>query len=482
MSKSENLGFFNRILYNKKFGIFLSVLQLVITIAFLGLILNLNVLPNKYLGPIIVILLVFEAITLFTQLFKKGPRAGKFFAIIVSIILGFGCSYLIKTHMVLTDISQRTTRIDDVSIIVLKEDPAEAVEDAKNYLFGIQEVIDRENTDKTIEELSGEFMTDIKVQIFDDFEEQINALYNGKVGAIVLNEAYRETIREAFEDFNERTRVLYSHKIEQEMVIETEGKEVLTEPFNVYISGIDTFGSIRTTSRSDVNIIATVNPITKKVLLTTTPRDYYVPFPITNGIEDKLTHAGVYGIDVSIGTLEELYDIDIDYYARINFTSFIGIVDAMGGITVNSDYNFSTKEYSFTKGLNNINGEEALAFSRERYAFADGDHQRGRNQMEVIKAMIEKGTSPAILTNYNDIMNNVAGSVDTSASYKDITSLVKKQIDDPTPWKVETNDVTGEGAMKTTYTYKSQPLYVCIPDMDSVAEAREKMLEVMAER
>ena len=481
MRTSKKMNIINRILYNRKFGIILSVLQLAITIIFSGLIINLNILPNKYLMPAIGILLFFEVITLFTQLSTKGRRFGKIISLLICLILGLGINYLFKAQSVLADISNISTKIDDVSIIVLKEDPAQHLEDLEDYLFGIHETIDRENTDKTIEKINNDLKTEIKTQAFSDFEGQVDALYNKQVGAIILNEAYRETVIEIYEDFNERTRVITGHKIETPVVIEPSDKDVLEDSFNVYISGIDTYGSIRTTSRSDVNIIATVNPKTKKILLTTTPRDYYVPFPISGGMRDKLTHAGVYGIDVSIGTLEALYDIDIDYYARVNFSSLIKMVDALGGITVNSEYAFNAGGFSFNKGINHLNGEQALAFSRERKSFAAGDNQRGKNQMEVIRGMINKAMSPAIITNYNSIMNSLAGSIDTNMSTNEITSLVKMQLDDMTPWEIETNNVIGTGAMETTYTYKTRRLYVMIPDYDSVEAAKEKIKQVMEE-
>lgn len=481
MGEYKKMNFINRILYNKKLGIILSILQLVITILFLGLIINLNIIPNKYLIPSVGILLFFEGITLFTQLSTKGRRSGKIFSLLICFILGLGSSYLYKTQTVLADISGISTKIDDVSIIVLKEDPAEYLEDLADYLFGIQETIDRENTDKTIEQINKDLETEIKIQTFSDFGTQVEALYNKEVGAIILNEAYRGTIREIYEDFDERTKVITGHKIETPVVVEPSDKEVLVDSFNVYISGIDTYGSIRTTSRSDVNIIATVNPKTKKILLTTTPRDYYVPFPISGGMRDKLTHAGVYGIDVSIGTLEELYDIDIDYYARVNFTSLIKMVDVLGGITVNSEYAFNAGGFSFNKGINHLNGEQALAFSRERKSFATGDNQRGKNQMEVIKGMINKALSPSIIINYNAIMNSLAGSIDTNMTTSEITSLIKMQINDMSPWDIETNNVVGTGTMETTYTYKSTPLYVMIPDYDSVEAAKEKIRQVMEE-
>ncbi|NLJ41769.1 MAG: LCP family protein [Clostridiales bacterium] len=481
MSGSDNMILSGRKLPGKKFGVILAIVQAVLTFTFLGFSLYLNVLPGKFLIPIIIILLSLLGITFYTQFSAKGLKTGRVLAIIMCLLLGLGCFYLIKAQSVLDDISGVNTRIDDVSIIVLADDPAQTIADAADYTFGISEDMDRENTDKTIEKINSELDSTIKVQAFDDMDSQIEALYDGGVGAIILNEAYRETIKEIHNDFDKETRVLSGYKIETPVDIEASSKNVVKESFNVYISGIDTYGSIRTTSRSDVNIVATVNPNTKHILLTTTPRDYYVPFPNSGGMRDKLTHAGVYGIDVSIGAIEDLYGIDIDYYARVNFDSLIKMVDALGGIEVVSAHAFKAGGYNFDKGVNKLDGEKALAFSRERKSFAAGDNQRGKNQMAVIKGMIDKAMSPAIITNYNGIMDGIAGSFETNMGSNDITGLVKMQIDNMSPWKIESNAVTGKGAMKTTYTYKKRPLYVAIPNEDSVEEAKNKIRQVMEE-
>jgi LCP family protein required for cell wall assembly len=477
MTKAGPIG---RIL-NKVFGVILAIIQSVITLIFLAIIINLGIIPSKYFIPMTVILLLLLGFTFYSQLSLRKSKFGKFLSIFICLILALGCYYLIKTQSLLIDISSKNTKIDDVSIIVLKEDPAQSINDTADYLFGIQEVLDRENTDKTIEKINGDLGIEMKIKAYSDLSLQVEALYGGEVDAIILNEAYRDTIKETYKDFDERTKVLTSHQIEIPVEIEPSDKEVTLEPFNVYISGIDTYGPIRRTSRSDVNIIATVNPKTKRILLTTTPRDFYVPFPITGGVRDKLTHAGVYGIDVSIGTLEDLYDIEIDYYVRVNFDSLIKMVDALGGINVDSEYAFKSGGYSFKKGINQLNGAQALAFSRERYAFASGDNQRGKNQMAVIKGMIEKAMSPAIITNYSKIMDGLSESFETNMSPNDITSLIKMQINDMSPWEVKTNNVTGKGAMKTTYTYKKKHLYVAIPDEPSVEEAKNMIKQIFEE-
>lgn len=475
------------VLGNKKIGVLLSLFHLLITILFSILVINLNVLPNRFLFPVLGLLFGLWLLVFLTQIGRKGRKGGKFIALLLSIILIIGSGYIIRGTMALSTITEVKKVIDDVSVLVLKEDPAQNITDAKDYTFGILEDIDRENTDKTVESINKELDKDITTKSFDDLESLVEALYNQDVGAIVFNEVFRGSIAEIYEDFSDRTRIISDYEHESIVIVKKEDKDkkpknVGKEAFNVYISGIDTYGSIGTKSRSDVNIIATINPKTKKILLTNTPRDYYVPFPNTDGVRDKLTHSGVYGIDMSVGALEELYDTDISYYVRVNFSSLIKMVDSLGGIKVNSDYGFSAGGYSFSKGENHLNGDQALAFSRERKKFSDGDNQRGKNQMAVIKGMIDKAMSPAILTNYNDILKSVEGSFETNMSSREITDLVKSQVDDMSPWDIESNAVTGQGAMKTTYTYRKQSLFVYIPDESSVEDAKNKINAVLEGR
>ena len=250
-----------------------------------------------------------------------------------------------------------------------------------------------------------------------------------------------------------------------------------TKIITVYISGIDTYGDVSAKSRSDVNIIATVNTGTKQVLLVSTPRDYYVPLSISNGIPDKLTHAGIYGIDVSKDTLGMLYDIEIPYYFRVNFSGFSGIIDALGGVTVHLDFDFSTCGYSYHVGENYLNGEQALAFARERYSFSSGDRQRGKNQMAVIQAVIQKAVSPELLKNFTSIMKAVERSFETSIPLTTVTSLIRAQLSEGGDWNIVTYSVDGTGATKKPYSM-SQNVYVMVPDQTTVDKAKELMRQV----
>lgn len=263
---------------------------------------------------------------------------------------------------------------------------------------------------------------------------------------------------------------------------------VTSRPFNVYISGIDVYGDIDQESRSDVNLIATINPNTHKILLTTTPRDYYVKIPGVSGEEkDKLTHAGNYGVDKSMATLEELYDTEIPFYLRVNFTSVEEIVDVMGGIDVESELAFTTGKAAgevveVKKGTNHFNGKQALAFVRERKALAAGDNQRGKNQQALLSALIEKAGSPMILLHANKMIGSVAGNADTNLSEAQIKSLVQMQIERMKGWDIESVAAEGDGSGKQyCYSYKGGPLYVSVPDEDSVEKIQKKMKGVLKE-
>jgi LCP family protein required for cell wall assembly len=325
----------------------------------------------------------------------------------------------------------------------------------------------------------------------------------------VLNNAYTDILDEIIEDYSTKTRVIYEMEFETgaakgagnnangtgadgtaegaagDSAANTDGQRaegsLTSESFTVLISGIDVRGSISTTSRSDVNILMTVNPKTHQILLTTTPRDYYVYIPEVSGdMRDKLTHAGIYGVDASMRTLGNLYGVEVNDYIRINFDSVIRLVDALGGVDVNSDYAFTTRggAYSFNEGLNHLNGEQALAFSRERYAFTDGDNQRGRNQMAVLTAMINKLQSPALLRNPGEVLEVVGESMQTSFTRSEITNLIAWQLSEGKGWEITRQAVSGHGDSQQTYSMRGRNLYVMWPDEESVAEASEKIREI----
>lgn len=264
---------------------------------------------------------------------------------------------------------------------------------------------------------------------------------------------------------------------ESGMYVEEHAMDVTAQPFNVYISGIDVYGDLSQESRSDVNLIATINPQTHKILLTTTPRDYYIPIPgISEGQNDKLTHAGVYGIDASMSTLENLYETEIPFYVRVNFTSVEEIVDRMGGVKVQSELAFTTGEEAgaiveIQEGENHLSGKEALAFVRERKALEDGDNQRGKNQQALLTGLIKQAVSPMILFRASGMIDSVMGNMETNMSEKQIKSLIRMQLDDMKGWEIESMAASGDDSgQQYCYSYADGPLYVTVPDWGSVNE------------
>lgn len=479
--RNEKKNLNKKIKRSRKIGIVLANILLIVALVFLGLLIMLNVLPLRYLLAVIGVLLFFIAYAFLSQLTKHYRMVGKVLAVILSIVLSFGIYYLIQTGSMFSNISGSNSKIDEMLIIVLEEDPAETINDAIDYTFGINEVIDRDKSEEVIDNINKELDTEVSVKTYVGYDELVNGLYSKESGVIIINDAFKEMIKETHPDFEEKTRVLGNYDVETAIPTpEANSKDITKEPFNVYISGLDTSGSIKKTSRSDVNIIATINPETKQVLLTSTPRDYYVPLPISNGIPDKLTHAGNHGIDVSAGTLEDLYDIEIDYHVKVNFTTLIDLVDTLGGVSVYSEYSFNAGGYNFNKGYNDMDGEKALAFSRERKSFGLGDMQRGKNQMEVIKGIINKALSPAIITNYGSIMNDISGSFETNMSNDRMTNLIKMQIDDMATWNIVSNATMGKsGPMATTFSMKNRKSSVVYPDQESIDNSKYKMNQVM---
>ena len=265
-----------------------------------------------------------------------------------------------------------------------------------------------------------------------------------------------------------------------------EANKITKEPFVVYLSGVDNRGELTENARSDVNILAVVNPVTKQAALINTPRDYYVDLAGTES-KDKLTHAGLYGVETSMATLGNLYGVDVDHYIRINFAGFISIIDAIGGVDVYSDQAFTSvgspgyyDPTTFAEGWNHLDGKSALAFARERHAFKTGDIQRGINQMKVIDAMANKLKSPTLLMSFSKLMDAAADCFVTSFSQEQISALVRMQLGDLASWDIQSYTVTGSGAKSSKcYSAKGQSLYVMKPDENSVNEAKALIAAVL---
>ena len=311
-----------------------------------------------------------------------------------------------------------------------------------------------------------------------------NALEDGEVDGIVLKKEWIIAMKDLFEGFETDNTIVNIQRIEE--TIQDSDKKILANPFVTYISGIDTFGELSVLSRSDVNILCVVNPISHQIYLVTTPRDYYVPFPGLSGKEqrDKLTHAGKYGVEISSNALSNLYDVPIEYYARVNFTSMTELVDLLGGVTVYSKEPFTInvkgKKVDIIEGMNDLNGDEALRFSRERYSLVAGDYQRGKNQQEVIRAMMEKLLKPGALMNMGKMMDVIAKNVDTNYSNEELKAIIKYQIEENPNWTFKTAAAEGEEDYAICPAYPEYgELFVSVPVEESVDIIKKEIQMVL---
>ena len=478
-------------------GLAITILLTVALTLFMAILIKTKMLPSKLLLLAGVLFLMFVVcVCLLTWNTGKTGRmiTGSVMTMALLIVLMIGTPYLTKAVNTLNKLTGVNVEVADVGVYVKNESSIQNITDLNGKTVGILGILDRDNTDKALRELENQAGT-LDTTEYIGLSELADGLLEEEVDAILLNNAFLDllTETEGYEDILDKIHEIHTQKTEtviENVEDETKdkwnimdlfgGEEEAKEDrvFTMYISGIDNRGGLIAKSRSDVNILATINVDTRQVLLVSTPRDYYVPLPISNGQCDKLTHAGIYGVDVSIGTLEMLYGIDIDYYFRVNFSGFEKIIDALGGVTVNSDYDFSAGGYYFQKGENHVNGSQALAFARERKSFREGDRQRGRNQMAVIKAVINKAMSPAILSSYADLMESVAGNFETSMPYDMIAELVRDMLEKGGSWNIVSYSVNGSGDSRRPYSMSTNA-YVMIPDQETVDTAIEKINQVM---
>lgn len=475
-------------------GKILAILQLILSVVFMGLIFKLDVLPTKYFIAASIILILLALICFLLQFRKHAHWAGKIISFIVILVMIFGSVYVAKTMYTLGSVTKvKTYQTDKIVIAVLADDPAQSLADAEDYKFGIMAGNDRSKVDLAITQMNSNLDSEIETVEYNSYSEQVEALYTGKIDAMIYNQALDELIEEKNPGFLEKIRIIDNFKVETEVLMEDVPDLPITkEPFIVFLSGMDVYGDLEQTSRSDVNIMACVNPTTKQVLLVSVPRDAYVEIPgITYGEKDKLTHAGMYGIQYSIAAMEEIFDLDISYYVRINFTSLIMMVDALGGIDVESDYAFSTyyKQYNadtdtwtyyeYKKGMNHLDGIYALAFARERMNAAGGDYQRAKNQQKVIAALLEKIKSPAFLTGYTGLLSSLEGKMDTNFTSQQLASLVKMQLNDGADWNIVSSSVYGISSEEYCASYAGSPLAVEVLDDDSIEAVKEVIDKLM---
>ncbi len=472
-------------------GVFLvfGLILLIVDVTFISMLFILSVLPTLYTIIILVVLigltlLAFKLLACRKEVTKQR-KIGVVLSVIMIVVLAVGCYYLFTTYSAFSRMSDEDKQYEDFYVVALKggsyrnagDIEGETVHIHQSSSSTYEEAQDMlaDEADVSYEEVSG--YMDLKPVLIDDKGEEHDEL-------IFLSSNYYDMICEYVADFEDDTRVVYTVSVEVENNDIARRVGVTNQPFNVYISGIDTFGGISRVSRSDVNMIMTVDPVDKEILLTSIPRDTYVTLH-SYGALDKLTHSGIYGVGETVETVEDWLGIDINYYIRVNFTSVEDIVDAIGGIDVTSEYAFEThgrqnRGYKFVEGVNHLDGTAALAFARERKSFEEGDQERIENQQRVMMAILNKITgSTAILTSYTQIMNTVGDEIQTNMSESDISSLVRMQLADLGGWNIERISINGRGTYASTYSMGDRQLYVVIPDENSVKAAQDAIAEVM---
>ena len=557
----------------KAVGFALFFIGLILSLLMISTVINLDMLPQKYLLYIAIALGVPFLIFLILLLIKSTRWVAILLEIAMIIILGLLVFVLITSQDILKDISSASATTDTIVLYTKKGNSTEML-DYKNETIGILKILDRDNTDTSIAEIEKIYGNKINTGEYNSVTELMSGLNNDEVAAILINSAFlvladdnadgqlvasemqelwnKEIRRELKLDniilalqevqnnkqeaiietvtqpvaeteaqpvtetetqlatetetqsetetetqsetetetqsetesetqskrsvtdqteTNKKNTIAPATELQTSVDDETDNSEINYKPFVVYLSGNDSDGQLNANGRSDVNILMVVNPTTGKILLVNTPRDYYVKLAGKHEF-DKLTHAGVFGVDESMQTISLLYETPIDYYVRLNFSGFMDIIDALGGITVYSDVDFTVAEWHYVVGKNDLSGIEALAFARERYSFNSGDRQRGKNQQAVIKGLISKICSPAILTNYLDLMTAVKGTVETNMSVDEIAELVRFQIDEKIEWSIESISVDGSDADDYCYSLQANN-YVMIPDEKSVKTAKE---------
>ena len=452
-----------------------------INLIFGAMLLMANILAPKYLlaaGLVALLLFLIIFPPLYSHKTRKGQRV---LAFVLSFVIGavylFGVKYLMNTIDFMSQITKIS--LSDEYYVVVRDD------DMFNEIADIQgETVHAFNSSSTFEEAIEELKKRVEVEVVleSDLNQTMTDLLSGTSNVVLVASGSYDTYNDENEGFDDYTKILDSFKIKRQINDISKRVTVTKEPFNIYITGIDTAGTIDVTARSDVNMIATVNPNTRTILLTSIPRDYYVLLPDVEAY-DKLTHTGIVGANYTIETIENMIGIDMNYYVKVNFSTVVALVDAIGGIDVVSDYSFvsSIGGYYFEEGLNeNLTGEQALAFARERKSFSDGDFQRNKDQQIVLSAIINKvSQSSTLLWNYGDILNSIEGNLEMNMTSEDLRALIRLQTSDMSSWNIVNQNIIGTPNSQYCYSlgyYAS----VVLQDQESINQAVEKIRAVMA--
>lgn len=440
-----------------------------------------NLLAFRWFNIIITVLAVLLAIGAGIFIKKKIAKVFTLLLLIFGITLGSIGVFGIQQFISVTSKLNETSAVSNytMSIAVLKDSEIESVSQLESVAAPVDN--DQENVQKLIDDVQKNQQQTLTVSSIESYLEAYKQLQSGEVKAIVLNEAFENIIESEYPNHADIIKKIYTMGVKKKVKGPKASKG---NGMTIYVSGIDTYGPISSVSRSDVNILMTVNTDTKEVLLTTTPRDSYVPIADGgNNQYDKLTHAGLYGVDASIHTLENLYGIDINYYARLNFTSFLKLIDLLGGIDVYNDQAFNAHTNNgkhYPVGNLHLDSKDSLGFVRERYSLADGDRDRGRNQQKVITAIIQKLTSAEVLANYSAVIQGLQESVQTNMPVEVMTDLVNRQLEKGGKYDVQSQDLKGTGRMDLpSYAMPGSQLYMMEVSQDSLASVKAAMTAVL---
>ena len=442
-----------------------------------------NILAFRYLNVITAAVVILVALaSLLLIIYRKAEKFTIFF-LILAILVSSVSFFALQQFVGFTSHINSTSNYSEysMSVVVLKDSEVHNVTQLDSVIGPTD--TDNENIQKLIADIKTSQSKELTVEQSTSYLAAYTSLVSGEAKAIVLNSVFENIIESEYPDYASKIRKIYTKNITKEVAAPKVSKN---KSFNVYVSGIDTYGPISSVSRSDVNILMTVNQDSKKILLTTTPRDSYVPIADGgNNQKDKLTHAGIYGVDSSIHTLENLYGVDINYYVRLNFTSFLKLIDLLGGVDVYNDQEFTSRhgKFHFPVGNVHLDSEQALGFVRERYSLADGDRDRGRNQQKVIVAIIQKLTSTEALKNYSDIIQGLQDSLQTNMPIETMMDLVNAQLESGGSYKVNSQDLKGTGQMGLpSYAMPDSNLYMMEIDDSSLAAAKSAIQDVMEGR
>ena len=476
----------------RKFSRMLSIIAFIVLVIFLFLLYKLDVLPAKYFSLIAGVLCFMEVIYLLTCLNKRIKVGIILFmdiiAIIAIIIEGYAGWKLYQTYDFLHNDMQVQETKDSYFIVVNAESEFDSLKSIEGKIVNYYNDSDDYKT----------IVNNVKAKVsvvlneVEDYSELMDSVLSDKTKIVLIDESGYDAYVENSDDekFKDNFKVLDKFEITKKLDISDSKKDITTEPFIIYLSGIDTrSGKMPTKSLSDVNMYLVVNPQTRKILMVNVPRDYYVQIHGTSGLKDKLTHAGMRGgVKLSRATMEDLLGYKSDYYARVNFNAVIKLVDAIGGITINSDVNYTFSCWTdrgcvFKPGANKVKGRCALAFARERHAYTSGDRHRGENQQQVIQLVVNKlSSSKSLIMNYEKILNALSGSFESNLSTDNITSLVQFQINDMRGWKFETSNLNGSTGMEPCYSFPKSKLSVMYQNQKTIDAAKSKIKEVLEEK